>query len=193
MGSHLVRLEQQQRGLVAISADLDGGIQRALDAHARGCGEDELELGDHLGAPGFVTQLRGAQAGLCALGTARRLACRLLAPRLLRPVQRVLRLALKRCGMGGTVEARPFNGRLAGRVERVTVDSLERGTARLWGGGGAVVSTCMLAGGSRLQRSRARCGAAGALRPRLIISGHQSHQRSSEVISGHQWSSVRLA
>ena len=33
MGSHLVRLEQQQRGLVAISADLDGGIQRALDAH----------------------------------------------------------------------------------------------------------------------------------------------------------------
>ena len=167
MGSHLVRLEQQQRGLVAISADLDGGIQRALDARARGCGEDELELGDHLGAPGFVTQLRGAQAGLCALGTARRLACRLLAPRLLRPVQRVLRLALKRCGMGGTVEARPFkrcgmggtvearpfNGRLAGRVERVTVDSLERGAARLWGGEGAVVSTCMLAGGSRLQRS----------------------------------------
>ena len=215
MGSHLVRLEQQQRGLVAISADLDGGIQRALDAHARGCGEDELELGNHLSAPGFVTQLRGAQAGLCALGTARRLACRLLAPRLLRPVQRVLRLALKRCGMGGTVEARPFNGRLAGRVERVTVDGLERGAARLWGGGGAVVSTervtvdglergtarlwggegavvstCMLAGGSRLQRSRARCGAAGALRPRLVISGHQSHQRSSEVISGHQWSSV---
>jgi hypothetical protein len=52
------------------------------------------------------------------------------------------------------------------------------------------VSTCMLAGGSRLQRSRARCGAAGALRPRLIISGHQSHQRSSEVISGHQWSAM---
>ena len=154
LGSHLVRLEQQQRGLIAISADLDGRIQRALDAHARGCGEDELELGDHLGAPGFVTQqsgfvtqLRGAQAGPCALGTARRLACRLLAPRLLRPVQRVLRLALKRCGMGGMVEARPFNGRLAGRVERVTVHRLERGAARLWGGEGAVVSTCMLAGG----------------------------------------------
>jgi hypothetical protein len=48
LGSHLVRLEQQQRGLIAISADLDGRIQRALDAHARGCGEDELELGDHL-------------------------------------------------------------------------------------------------------------------------------------------------
>jgi hypothetical protein len=147
LGSHLVRLEQQQRGLIAISPDLDGRIQRALDAHARGCGEDELELGDHLGAPGFVTQLRGAQAGPCALGTARRLVRRLLAPRLLRPVQRVLRLALKRCGMGGMVEARPFNGRLAGRVERVTVHRLERGAARLWGGEGAVVSTCMLAGG----------------------------------------------
>ena len=126
-----------------------------------------LELGVHLGAPGFVTQLRGAQAGPCALGTARRLVRRLLAPRRLRPVQRVLRLALKRCGMGGMVEARPskrcgmvearpLNGRLAGRVERVTVHRLERGAARLWGGEGAVVSTCMLATVS--SAARLACG-----------------------------------
>jgi hypothetical protein len=140
-----------------------------------------LELGDHLGAPSFVTQLRGAQAGPCALGTARRLVRRLLAPRLLRPVQRVLRLALKRCGMGGMVEARPFNGRLAGRVERVTVHRLERGAARLWGGEGAVVSTCMLATVS----SVAQLG--------WCAASSRGHQWSSGAISGHQGSSVRLA
>ena len=41
---------------------------------------------------------------------------------------------LNGCGMAGPVEARPFNGRLAGRVERVAVHGLERGAARLWGG-----------------------------------------------------------
>ena len=91
--------------------------------------------------------------------------------------------------MGGTVEARPFNGRLAGRVERVTVDGLERGTARLWGGEGAVVSTCMLAGGSRLQRSQAVwrgwCAASSL--------DNQWPSESSEVIRGHQWSSVVIS
>ena len=62
--------------------------------------------------------------------------------------------------------------------------------ALLWGGDGAVVSTCMPAGGcvfSRVACSRRSCG-----RREAIIS---SHQRSSEVISvlireGHQWSSA---
>ena len=86
-----------------------------------------------------------------------------------------------------TVAARPFNGRLAGRVERVTVDSLERGAVRLWGGEGAVVSTCMLAGGSRLQRS----GAARAARHGWCAAsslGNQWPSESSKVIRDHQWS-----
>jgi hypothetical protein len=69
----------------------------------------------------------------------------------------------------------------------------EKGDARyLWGGEGAVVSTCMqgACAARRGNRGRARFLTA------LVISGHQwssvvisGHQWSSVVISGHQWSS----
>ena len=63
----------------------------------------------------------------------------------------------------------------------------EKGDARyLWGGEGAVVSTCMqgACAARRGNRGRARFLTA------LVISGHQW---SSVVISGHQWSSVAIS
>ena len=63
----------------------------------------------------------------------------------------------------------------------------EKGDARyLWGGEGAVVSTCMqgACAARRGNRGRARFLTA------LVISGHQW---SSVVISGHQWSSVVIS
>ena len=75
-------------------------------------------------------------------------------------------------------------------TERVTVDGLERGTARLWGGGGRR-GEHMHAGG----RVTAATVTSAVWRGWCAASSldNQWPSESSEVIRGHQWSSVVIS